>query len=38
MIQGPAGLRFGDYWKFGLPVMVLFLAVAVGIVPLVWPF
>ncbi|MET0974496.1 MAG: SLC13 family permease [Leifsonia sp.] len=38
MIQGPAGLRFGDYWKFGLPVMALFLAVAVGIVPLVWPF
>lgn len=38
MIQGPAGLRFGDYWRLGLPVMVVFFAVAVGIVPLVWPF
>ncbi|WP_082467374.1 SLC13 family permease [Leifsonia sp. Leaf264] len=38
MIQGPAGLRFGDYWKLGLPVMAVFLAVAVGIVPLVWRF
>ncbi|MEL4318006.1 SLC13 family permease [Leifsonia sp. YIM 134122] len=38
MIQGPAGLRFGDYWKLGLPVMVVFYAVAIGIVPLVWRF
>ena len=38
MIQGPAGLRFGDYWKLGLPVMAVFYAVAVGIVPLVWRF
>ena len=38
MIQGPAGLSFGDYWKLGLPVMVVFFVVAVGIVPLVWRF
>ena len=38
MVQAPAGLRFGDYWKLGLPLMVLYLAVALAIVPLVWPF
>lgn len=38
LVMGPAGLRFGDYWKLGLPLMALFLAVAVLLVPLVWPF
>ncbi|TXK18964.1 SLC13 family permease [Homoserinibacter sp. GY 40078] len=38
MVKDPAGLRFGDYWKLGLPLMALFLAVAVLLVPLVWPF
>ena len=38
MVQAPAGLRFGDYWKLGLPLMVLYVAVALAIVPLVWPF
>lgn len=38
MIMGPAGFRFGDYWKLGLPLMLLYLTVAVGLVPLVWRF
>lgn len=38
MIQGPGGLRFADYWKLGLPIMAVYLAAAVFIVPLVWPF
>lgn len=38
MIMAPAGLKFGDYWKFGLPLMVAYLAVAVLLVPLIWPF
>ncbi|WP_223693230.1 SLC13 family permease [Leifsonia poae] len=38
MIMGPAGLRFGDYWRLGLVLVVLFLAVAVLLVPLLWPF
>lgn len=38
MIKEPAGLRFGDYWKFGLVLLILFLAVAVFLVPLIWPF
>ncbi|TWD84022.1 citrate transporter [Kribbella amoyensis] len=38
MIMSPAGYRFGDYWKLGLPVMLWWLAVALVIIPLVWPF
>jgi di/tricarboxylate transporter len=38
MIMGPAGLRFGDYWRYGLVLVVLFLATAVLLVPVIWPF
>ncbi|MBM7503027.1 SLC13 family permease [Agromyces aurantiacus] len=38
MVLEPGGYRFGDYWKLGLPLLVLFLVVAVLYVPLVWPF
>ena len=37
MIMSPAGYRFGDYWKLGLPVMAWWLLVALGVVPLIWP-
>ncbi|MEX1281290.1 MAG: SLC13 family permease [Acidimicrobiia bacterium] len=38
MIFEPAGYRFGDYWKFGLPMLLLFMVVAVWLVPVFWPF
>ena len=38
MVLQPGGYLFGDYWKLGLPLMVVYLAVAVLYVPLVWPF
>lgn len=38
MVMQPAGYRFGDYWKLGLAVMVVYLLVGVGLVPLIWPF
>ena len=38
MVMGPAGYRFGDYWRLGLPLVLLFGVVAVGLVPLVWRF
>jgi di/tricarboxylate transporter len=38
MIMRPAGYRFGDYWKLGLPLVLLFGVVAVLWVPIVWPF
>jgi len=36
MVMGPGGYRFGDYWKFGLPVMAVYYLVAVFLVPLIW--
>jgi di/tricarboxylate transporter len=38
MVMGPGGYRFGDYWKLGLPLLVLYGAVAVLLVPLIWRF
>lgn len=38
MVMQPGGYRFGDYWRIGLPLMLVFLAVAVLYVPLIWPF
>jgi di/tricarboxylate transporter len=37
MIMAPAGYRFGDYWKLGLPLLVLWLAVCLAVIPNVWP-
>ncbi len=38
MVMGPGGYRFGDYWKLGLPLLALFGAVAVLLVPVFWSF
>ncbi len=38
MVMGPGGYRFGDYWKLGLPLLILFAAVAVLLVPVIWSF
>jgi di/tricarboxylate transporter len=38
MVMEPAGYKFTDYWKFGLPMMLWFFVVAVFLVPLIWPF
>jgi Mg2+/citrate symporter len=36
MIMEPGGYRFGDYTRFGLPLLAWFFVVSVGIVPLIW--
>jgi di/tricarboxylate transporter len=38
MVMGPGGHRFGDYWKFGAPILLWYLAVTLALVPLIWPF
>jgi di/tricarboxylate transporter len=38
IVLEPGGYRFGDYWKLGLPLLGLSFAVAVGLVPVFWPF
>lgn len=37
LVMGPGGYRFGDYWKMGLPLSLLVLAVAMPMILLVWP-
>jgi hypothetical protein len=36
MVMGPGGYRFGDYWRLGLPMLVLFGVVAVLLEPVFW--
>ena len=38
MVMGPGAYRFGDYWKLGLPLLVLYGLVAVLLVPVFFPF
>ena len=38
LIMGPGGYRFGDYWRMGLPLEILVIAVAVPLILVVWPF
>ena len=38
LILGPSGFQFGDYWRLGLPLQVVILAVAVPVILFVWPF
>ena len=38
MVMGQGGYRFGDYCKLGLPLLGLFGAVAVLLVPVIWSF
>jgi di/tricarboxylate transporter len=38
MVLEPGGYRFSDYWRLGLPLLVLYGIVAVGLVPVFWRF
>jgi len=37
LIMGPGGYRFGDYWRMGLPLEIIIIAVAVPTILVVWP-
>jgi di/tricarboxylate transporter len=37
IIMGPGGYRFGDYWRMGLPLEVLVIAVAIPSILFFWP-
>jgi len=37
LILGPGGFRFGDYWRLGLPMEILVVAVGVPMLLWVWP-
>ncbi|MGR9044016.1 MAG: SLC13 family permease [Gammaproteobacteria bacterium] len=38
LILGPGGFRFGDYWRLGLPMEILVVAVSIVLLPRIWPF
>ena len=37
LVMGPGGYRFGDYWRLGLPLTVIVLAVGVPLIVFFWP-
>ncbi len=37
LIMGPGGYRFGDYWRMGLPLEVLIIAVGIPAILWAWP-
>lgn len=37
LILGPSGFKFGDYWKLGLPVEIVVVAVSLPVLLWVWP-
>jgi di/tricarboxylate transporter len=37
LILGPGGFRFGDYWRLGLPIELLVVAVSIPMLLRVWP-
>ena len=38
MVMEAAGYRFGDYWKLGLPLLLLYGLAGIFLVPFFWPF
>ena len=37
LILGPGGFRFGDYWRLGIAVEVLVVAVSIPLLLIIWP-
>lgn len=37
LVLGPGGYRFGDYWRMGLPLEVLVIAVSIPSILIFWP-
>ncbi len=37
LVMEPGGYKFGDYWRMGLPLEIIIVAVAIPMILLVWP-
>ena len=37
LILGPGGYRFGDYWRMGLPLEIIVVAVSIPLILIFWP-
>jgi di/tricarboxylate transporter len=38
LVMGPGGYHFGDYWRLGLPLSLIVLALGVPLITFFWPF
>ena len=38
LIMSAGGYHFGDYWRLGLPLQIMILAISVPLLPMVWGF
>jgi di/tricarboxylate transporter len=37
LVMGPGGYQFGDYWRMGLPLEIIIVALAIPMLLIVWP-
>ncbi len=37
LVMGPGGYHFGDYWRMGLPLEILIVAISVPLILWIWP-
>jgi di/tricarboxylate transporter len=37
IVMGPGGYRFGDYWRMGLPLEAIMIAVSLPLILWFWP-
>jgi di/tricarboxylate transporter len=37
LVMGPGGYHFGDYWRMGLPLEIVIVAVSIPMLLIVWP-
>ncbi len=37
LVMGPGGYQFGDYWRMGLPLEVLIVAITIPLILWIWP-
>ena len=37
LVMGPGGYRFGDYWRLGLPLSLIVIAVGTPLIAFFWP-
>ena len=37
LVLGPGGYQFGDYWRMGLPLEILIVAIAAPLIAAIWP-
>lgn len=37
LVMGPGGYRFGDYWRLGLPLSILVVAIGIPLIMVFWP-